>query len=171
MLTQGSFNTSTPGAHLLLPGADHASFVPLSAFTRAGMMSESLGPVSPPYWVLELWGDYEYALVYACVDLLVTKQEYVYFFARNASIPAPVLGTMKTYAVNKGIDLSAVTAIPMSGCEWDSIPPLLPDPAAEAALPFSVAGSDRTGTCPTKGCSESAECGSGCLCCQGLYCC
>ena len=56
-------------------------------------MSESLGPVSPPYWVLELWGDYEYALVYACVDLLVTEQEYAYFFASTSArplAPAPV---------------------------------------------------------------------------------
>ena len=60
-----------------------------------GKMVESLGPVSPPYWVLNLWGDYEYSLVYACVDLVVTKSEYVYFFGRNSSIPANIMADMR----------------------------------------------------------------------------
>jgi hypothetical protein len=45
-----------------------------------GKMVESLGPVSPPYWVLRLWGSagkYDYSLVYACVGLLGLKAEYI----------------------------------------------------------------------------------------------
>merc|ERR1719158_1758674 len=63
-----------------------------------GKMVESLGPVRPPYWVLNLWGDYDYALVYACVDLYVTKSEYVYFFSRNSTIPASVMSEMRDFA-------------------------------------------------------------------------
>merc|ERR1711862_927251 len=31
-----------------------------------GKMVESLGPVSLPYWVLNVWGNYDLSLVYAC---------------------------------------------------------------------------------------------------------
>ncbi len=142
---QGSYNISTPG-----------------------MMSESLGPVSPPYWVLELWGDYEYALVYACVDLLITKQEYIYFFSRTSSIPSPILDSMRDYATNRSISLAAVTAVPMAGCEWDGPAAFRRSASVGSLLPSA---SDANHSCPSKGCSDSAECGLGCLCCQGLYCC
>ena len=80
-----------------------------------GKMVESLGPVSPPYWVLQVWGQgggYDYSLVYACVDLLVTKLEYVYFFSRNSSIPTSVRDEMRQYALSKNISLSAVKKVP-----------------------------------------------------------
>ena len=82
-------------------------------------MVESLGPVSPPYWVLNLWGDYEYSLVYACVDLIVTKSEYVYFFSRNSSIPQRVMADMRDYATSMNISLANVKNVPMDGCTWD----------------------------------------------------
>ena len=83
-----------------------------------GKMVESLGPVSPPYWVLNLWGDYEYSLVYACVDLVVTKSEYVYFFGRNSSIPANIMADMRAYATSMNISLAGVEDVPMAGCQW-----------------------------------------------------
>ena len=98
------------------------------------------------YGSSSLWGDYEYALVYACVDLLVTEQEYAYFFASTSARPlAPPVGPC----------LGANGTMP----EWDrdgaQSPSLwLPDSAAdsELALPFSVtvSSSDRTGNCPAK---------------------
>lgn len=84
-----------------------------------GKMVESLGPVSPPYWVINLWGDYQYSLVYACVDLIVTKAEYVYFFSRNSTIPAPIMSDMRSYATAMNISLANVKSVPMEGCTWE----------------------------------------------------
>ena len=94
-----------------------------------GKMVESLGPVSPPYWVLSLWDksgkeistpnnfDYSYALVYACVGspLLV---EYTYFFSRTDAIPDTIFYSMHDYATKRNISLSSVKKIPMDGCKW-----------------------------------------------------
>ena len=76
-------------------------------------------------------------MVYACVDLLVAEQEYAGFFASTAARPlAP--------PVRPCLGANGTVPSPPSQCP--------PDPAAdsELALPFSVSGSDRTGTCPAK---------------------
>ena len=38
---------------------------------------------SAPYWVLEVGDNYQYAVVYACVNLLVSHPEYIYIFHRQ----------------------------------------------------------------------------------------
>jgi len=81
-----------------------------------GKMVESLGLVSPPYWVLEVWGDYEYSLVYACVPVV---GEYVYFLSRTPDIPEVVRSQMNAYATKNGISLSAVKEVPMDGCSFN----------------------------------------------------
>uniref|UniRef100_A0A7S2BPZ0 Lipocalin/cytosolic fatty-acid binding domain-containing protein n=1 Tax=Haptolina brevifila TaxID=156173 RepID=A0A7S2BPZ0_9EUKA len=82
-----------------------------------GKMVESLGPASPPYWVLHYWGDYEYALVYACVGSPLLG-EYTYFFSRNASIPAAQYAEMTSFALERNISLRSVKPVPMAGCTW-----------------------------------------------------
>merc|ERR550532_2480464 len=79
-----------------------------------GKMVESLGPVSPPYWVLNIWGDYEYSLVYACVPIL---GEYIYFFSRTRAIPEDVRAEMNSFATSQGISLAQIREVPMAGCE------------------------------------------------------
>jgi lipocalin len=83
----------------------------------SGKMVESLGPASPPYWVLKYWGDYAYALVYACVGSPLLG-EYTYFFSRNASIPEGIYAEMLDYAKNKSIGVGSVKKVPMEGCTW-----------------------------------------------------
>ncbi|KAK3271100.1 hypothetical protein CYMTET_20529 [Cymbomonas tetramitiformis] len=86
-----------------------------------GKMVESLGPVSPPYWVIQLWGNesaYDYSLVYACLDLIVTKSEYIYFFSRTSTIPEEQMSEMRAYASKYDIDLKNVKDVPMAGCTW-----------------------------------------------------
>merc|ERR1711907_893547 len=82
-----------------------------------GKMVESLGPASPPYWVLKYWGDYEYALVYACVGSPLLG-EYTYFFSRVPTIPDEVYANMTAYAKENDISVSSVTKVPMDGCTW-----------------------------------------------------
>lgn len=82
-----------------------------------GKMVETLGPASPPYWVLQIWGDYEFALVYACAGSPLLG-EFTYFFSRNASIPAPQYAEMRRFALERNISLSGVREVPMAGCKW-----------------------------------------------------
>ena len=94
-----------------------------------GKMVESLGPASPPYWVLGLWDSagkpatnasadsYAYALVYACVGSPLLG-EYTYFFSRNSSIPYSQYQTMRAFATDRKISLSDVKTVPMAGCIW-----------------------------------------------------
>jgi len=97
-----------------------------------GKMVESLGPASPPYWVLSLWDGngqpysksspssqepYAYALVYACVGSPLLG-EYTYFFSRNSSIPDAQYDRMRAYATDNKIGLKDVKAVPMAGCTW-----------------------------------------------------
>ena len=82
-----------------------------------GKMVESLGPARPPYWVLHIWGNYDFALVYACVGSPLLG-EYTYFFSRNASIPAPQYAEMRRFAEERNISLSGVREVPMAGCKW-----------------------------------------------------
>merc|ERR1711865_912647 len=73
-----------------------------------GKMVESLGPASPPYWVLKTWPDaapYDYALVYACVGSPLLG-EYTYFYSRTPTIPAAQMSAMRDYASTQGISLS-----------------------------------------------------------------
>jgi len=79
-----------------------------------GKMVESLGPTSPPYWVLGLWNadgvlldqkddsNYAFALVYACVGSPLLG-EYTYFFSRNDTIPDSVYTDMRSYAKDHDI--------------------------------------------------------------------
>jgi lipocalin len=100
--------------------------------TTPGKMTESLGPASPPYWVLGLWDDegndvasalsgnntaYHYALVYACVGSPLLG-EYTYFFSRNSSIPDAQYTAMRSFAKDRNISLSSVKKVPMGGCTW-----------------------------------------------------
>lgn len=94
-----------------------------------GKMVESLGPASPPYWVLAIWGEdgkllsgdanveYAYALVYACVGSPLLG-EYTYFFSRNDTIPDSVYADMRSYAETHKIGLSSVKKVPMEGCSF-----------------------------------------------------
>merc|ERR1711998_326144 len=82
-----------------------------------GKMVESLGPASPPYWVLKYWGDYEYALVYACVGSPLLG-EYTYFFSRTPDIPASQMALMTEFATARNISLKSVVQVPMKGCHW-----------------------------------------------------
>uniref|UniRef100_A0A7S1RVR7 Lipocalin/cytosolic fatty-acid binding domain-containing protein n=1 Tax=Alexandrium catenella TaxID=2925 RepID=A0A7S1RVR7_ALECA len=101
------------------PSAD-AMVLPLHGSFEAdmpGKMAEgAVGPVTAPYWVLDLWGDYEYSLVYSCVPLLVAKVEYVYLFSRTPQIPAGVMQEMRAFAAARNISLAAVQDVPMEGC-------------------------------------------------------
>ena len=80
-------------------------------------MVESLGPASPPYWVLHYWGDYEYALVYACVGSPLLG-EYTYFFSRNSTIPPAQYAEMRRFATDRNISLGSVKQVPMANCSW-----------------------------------------------------
>merc|ERR1711907_901587 len=96
-----------------------------------GKMVESLGPASPPYWVIGLWDrqgaplqengsntdSYAYALVYACVGSPLLG-EYTYFFSRNDTIPSALYSEMRTFATERNISLSSVKKVPMEGCKW-----------------------------------------------------
>ena len=84
---------------------------------QPGKMVESLGPASPPYWVLQIWGDYEYALVYACVGSPLLG-EYTYFFSRQPSIPHDQYQAMTNFALERNISLASVRDVPMGGCKW-----------------------------------------------------
>lgn len=95
--------------------ANHGSLDP----NEPGKMVESLGPLSPPYWVLNIWsdadGNYSYAFVYACVPIL---GEYIYLFSRNPTIPQTQMEEMTKFAESRNISLSSVTEVPMDGCKW-----------------------------------------------------
>jgi len=96
-----------------------------------GKMVESLGPASPPYWVIGLWdangspvqqeqddsASYAYALVYACVGSPLLG-EYTYFFSRNDTIPAGLYSEMRDFATTRGISVASVKQVPMAGCKW-----------------------------------------------------
>ena len=80
-------------------------------------MVESLGPASPPYWVLHIWGDYAFALVYACVGS-PWLGEYTYFFSRTPTIPPDQYLAMTNFALERNISLASVRDVPMDGCKW-----------------------------------------------------
>ena len=106
---------SATGKVTTLP--NHGSF----PADEPGKMVESLGPVSPAYWVLRLWGGataYDYSLVYACVGALGIKEEYIYLFSRTPSIPADILAEMRGHLTNHSISLDSVKEVPMEGCSW-----------------------------------------------------
>ena len=67
--------------------------------------------------MLDIWGDYEYALVYACVGSPVLG-EFTYFFSRNATIPDDQYAAMTSFAQQRNISLSSVRPVPMDGCTW-----------------------------------------------------
>ena len=101
----------------LFSAPNHGSF-PAS---EPGKMVESLGPVSPPYWVLRLRGaapSYDYSLVYACAGALGVKEEYLYLFSRKPTIPPDVLAEMHGHLTNHSISYAEVKQVPMEGCEW-----------------------------------------------------
>ena len=98
--------------------------------TTPGKMVESLGPATPPYWVLGLWDRngklltsskpgqaYAFALVYACVGSPLLG-EFTYFFSRNSTLPDPVYAEMRSFASKRNISLSSVKQVPMEGCKW-----------------------------------------------------
>ena len=119
------FSCEKDGKPFTIP--NHGSF----DSSTPGKMVESLGPVSPPYWVLAIWNkdgvllsdskdesDYAYALVYACVGSPLLG-EYTYFFSRlNDTIPDSVYSEMRSYATDHDIGLSSVKQVPMDGCSW-----------------------------------------------------
>jgi len=73
---------------------------------------------SAPYLVLEVGKNYEYAVVYACVDLLVTLIETIYIFHRDPQ------------AVTKGlIDMDGINSrLKAQGIAYDKIK-MVPQPA------------------------------------------
>merc|ERR1711924_383624 len=87
-----------------------------------GKMVESLGPVSPPYWVLKTYGgeadgaSYDGSLVYACVGALGIKAEYLYFMWRHPTLPAAVESDMRAHLRNHSITDKYVKNVPMDGC-------------------------------------------------------
>ena len=84
-----------------------------------GKMVESLGPVSPPYWVLKTYGDdYDYALVYACVGALGLTSEYVYMFSRTPTLPADVEADMRAHLAQHDLAQDAITRVPMDNCTF-----------------------------------------------------
>ncbi len=95
-----------------------------------GKMTESLGPVNPPYWVIGLWDNngtriadddgqtpYAYALVYACVGSPLLG-EYTYFFSRGPTIPDDTIQEMRDFATERNISIASAKPVPMDGCKW-----------------------------------------------------
>ena len=64
------------------------------------------------YWVLDIEAPtskdsvspYEYAWLYACTDIIGFKDEFVYFFSRNSSMPAALQTAWLTRAAQVGIN-------------------------------------------------------------------
>lgn len=87
-----------------------------------GKMVESLGPVSPPYWVLKVYdsgdGGYDAALVYACVGALGFTSEYIYFFSRRPSLAAEIEADMRSHLELHNISQGAILQVPMANCTW-----------------------------------------------------
>lgn len=91
-----------------------------------GKMVESLGPVSPPYWVLKVYpelpdpdgADYAASLVYACVGALGFSSEYVYLFSRTPTLPAGVEADMRSHLALHNISQDAILKVPMANCTW-----------------------------------------------------
>uniref|UniRef100_A0A7S1PX67 Lipocalin/cytosolic fatty-acid binding domain-containing protein n=1 Tax=Alexandrium catenella TaxID=2925 RepID=A0A7S1PX67_ALECA len=103
----------SPEGNIVLP--------PVRGSFPAGMPGKMEGPMKPvtmPYWVVGLWGDYEYSLVYSCAPLLVTKAERLYFFSRKPEIPAEVMKEMRAFAAARNLSLAYVKDVPMAGCKW-----------------------------------------------------
>ncbi len=72
-----------------------------------------------PYWVLEVGSDYEYAVVYACVNVYVTAPlEYIYIFHRKADGLASLdLDGIKGRLSAQGIDVSGIKVVPCQEVE------------------------------------------------------
>ena len=91
--------------------------------SESGKMSEAvLSDEKSQYWVLDVImndendKEYSYALVYACVDLILEKDEFVYFFSKNASMPDDIYQNWYQYLKQKDVYLSDVRQIPQDGC-------------------------------------------------------
>ena len=98
---------------------NHGSF----SLDLPGKMVESLGPASPPYWVLKTYKapaapGYEAALVYACVGALGIKAEYVYLFSREPTLPDGVEADMRAHLAAHNISQGAIEKVPMANCTW-----------------------------------------------------
>ena len=89
---------------------------------QPGKMVESLGPVSPPYWVLKTYNatpaTYDAALVYACVGAAGFTSEYVYLFSREPTLPSAIEADMRAHLEKHDISQDAILAVPMAGCDW-----------------------------------------------------
>ena len=92
-----------------------------------GKLTEKFNSFVPrtAYWVLDVEADsatdsYDAAFVYACVDLLVSKDEYVYIFQRTPELNATLKDDWLNQAKSKGIDVSDVKDVPMEGCSFNS---------------------------------------------------
>jgi len=72
--------------------------------------------LSADYWVLNLWGDYEYAFVYACLEVAWSTSEFVYVFSRTRTLPDNIRKEMFDYAESVGISTSRVKEVPLANC-------------------------------------------------------
>uniref|UniRef100_A0A7S2QIZ3 Lipocalin/cytosolic fatty-acid binding domain-containing protein n=1 Tax=Zooxanthella nutricula TaxID=1333877 RepID=A0A7S2QIZ3_9DINO len=76
------------------------------------------------YWVLDVRtdgrGGYRHALVYSCTRVLGFKQEWLYIFARETSVPAADLAAWKGYLRAKGVDASKLAPVPQGDGCWPS---------------------------------------------------
>ena len=75
-------------------------------------------PVSAPYLITEVAEDYSYAVVYSCVNLYVSKGEYIYIFHRERNGLKKIdLNGIKQRLSAQGVDVSAIKVVPQEGCD------------------------------------------------------
>eukprot|EP00128_Syssomonas_multiformis_P009933 Colp12_sorted_trinity150504_noHs@9250 len=84
-----------------------------------GALSESpfsLLPFGAPYWVIDLksdeQGEYTASLVYACVNLVVSRAEYIYMFTRKPFIEPKLKAEWLNYLEARAISTSGIIDVP-----------------------------------------------------------
>eukprot|EP01064_Diplonema_japonicum_P002712 TRINITY_DN1175_c1_g1_i2.p1 TRINITY_DN1175_c1_g1~~TRINITY_DN1175_c1_g1_i2.p1 ORF type:complete len:214 (+),score=56.45 TRINITY_DN1175_c1_g1_i2:60-644(+) len=86
--------------------------------SEAGKMTEAvIGNDATAYWVLDQDQNYNFTLVYACVQTLPEeKDDFIYFFSSTPQFPAELYARWSGYLSSKGAQMDKVIKINQEGC-------------------------------------------------------